>query len=388
MLELVKKYRKEKKRLGFVLDIAWRKWKFNEIAINSMKRMLEKGQDPIIIPFSGNRNSRTLIRVLYETLERMKSCEREIYIVHVQQQDFILSYNIPSLFDKMKSIFNNDKIHFHIINNQENFYIKLIGQGVPAPNSSFWWCGQEDKIKPMVGFFNKFSKYVIVSSSTGGKRNEVHPINNAKVYKPFNAFNDSEVWELFLTNTLWGDDIGDVYELYETYYKTDSPLNINEEPIEYRDGCGTLEFDSSFSCWFCTHSAKYKTLENFYSKNEWIRPLLTFNKSLKEIMMKSKIDELNMQRGYIKKGDKIVDDRKEFNSAESGTIKYEIRRIMFNKLLETEREINSIRLNQGLSRIQIISNETKEIIEKHISTPLIKVIQTVEDAAGLQLSLF
>ncbi len=61
---------------------------------------------------------------------------------------------------------------------------------------------------------------------------------------------------------------------------------------------------------------------------------------------------------------------------------------MFNKLLETEREINSIRLNQGLSRIQIISNETKEIIEKHISTPLIKVIQTVEDAAGLQLSLF
>ncbi|MGR9635659.1 hypothetical protein ACU82A_32405 [Bacillus cereus] len=45
-------------------------------------------------------------------------------------------------------------------------------------------------------------------------------------------------------------------------------------------------------------------------------------------------------------------------------------------------------MNQGLSRIQIISNETKEIIEKHISTPLIKVIQTVEDAAGLQLSLF
>ena len=36
---------------------------------------------------------------------------------------------------------------------------------------------------------------------------------------------------------------------------------------------------------------------------------------------------------------------------------------MFNKLLETESEINSIRLNQGLSRIQIISNETKEIIE-------------------------
>ena len=138
--------------MGFVLDIAWRKWKFNEIAINSMKRLLEKGHDPIIIPFSGNRNSRTLIRVLYETLERTKSCEREIYIVHVQQQDFILSYNIPSLFDKMKSIFNNDKIHFHIINNRENFYIKLIGQGVPAPNSSFWWCGQEDKIKPMVAF--------------------------------------------------------------------------------------------------------------------------------------------------------------------------------------------------------------------------------------------
>lgn len=43
MLELVKNIEK-RKRLGFVLDIAWRKWKFNEIAINSMKRLLEKGQ--------------------------------------------------------------------------------------------------------------------------------------------------------------------------------------------------------------------------------------------------------------------------------------------------------------------------------------------------------
>lgn len=87
MLELVKKYRKEKKELGILLELVWRKWKFNEQAINAVRKFLKRNNKVVVVPFSGSRNSRALVRVIFETLQRERIVEREIKIVHVKQQE-------------------------------------------------------------------------------------------------------------------------------------------------------------------------------------------------------------------------------------------------------------------------------------------------------------
>ncbi|MFE4764153.1 hypothetical protein ACWFN4_29430 [Bacillus mycoides] len=38
MLELMKTYRKEEKQLGLILKCVWEKWRFNEMAINAVRR--------------------------------------------------------------------------------------------------------------------------------------------------------------------------------------------------------------------------------------------------------------------------------------------------------------------------------------------------------------
>lgn len=389
MLELVKKYRKEKKELGILLELVWRKWKFNEQAINAVRKFLKRNNKVVVVPFSGSRNSRALVRVIFETLQRERIVEREIKIVHVKQQELMLSDTIKNLFEALKGHFQKYNVSFHILDEMtDDFFLKVIGQGIPAPKPAFWWCGQNNKISPFIEFIKKYDEVEILSCVNSGKRNELHPAKNSYMFKPFSSYSDQDMWEVFLHSTPWGDDIGDVFTLYENYYETNSPLDYEEEPAEVRGGCGTLGFDSPLACWHCTYSREEKVLQKYYLRNPWIRPLVNFKKILKETMLEQKIDELNMQRSYQNKKGREIDDRKNYNRLESETLTYIYREKLFYELLETEKKVNYLRQQQKLPSISIISKITKKKIVELINNPIFHMERVEEKTEGVQLELF
>lgn len=389
MKDLVTEYRKSKKDMGIIIKAAWEQWKYSEVSINAIRSFYGKSNTPIIVPVSGNRNSRALARVIYEALKREKNTEREIHFVHVSQQDVIVSENVPELFGKMKKVFLTYPVHFHVIGNSEDFYVQVIGKGIPTPKPSFWWCGQQSKVSPFVAFTKQFDSFEILSCKIGGKRYEQHPLGNRLVYKPFSHFTNEAMWKVFLHTTEWGDDIGEIFSLYEVSYDTNTPIDYEHEPLELRGACSTLEFDSSFACWYCTYHLEQEILKRFYMKNNWVRPLLKFRQTLQRVMMRKKIDGMNMQRMYKEKTTKIIDNRKNYEQVESETTTYKNREFLLEELLRVESEVNMLRNQIGLPIIKLLNMRTKDKIIGFINEPVkSSKVNESKNFANEQLSLF
>ena len=259
---------------------------------------------PLVVTFSGGKDSTTVLQLTIEVLQELKAenkITKDTYIVSsdtLVEMPIIEEYlnNTLSKIDKYCKQ-ENLRVTTHLIKPKEedSFFSLMIGKGYPAPNKWFRWCTDRLKIKPTTDFLSKLvDKHQSILMLLGVRIDEsisraisiksrelnykgLSPhdqIPNAYVLSPIKDWSNQEVWT-FLTEceTLWGN-----HKLMMSLYdKGSSEADCNIALNPESPSCGKTRF----GCWTCTVVDKDKSMNGMIkSGEEWMLPLWDYREKL------------------------------------------------------------------------------------------------------------
>ena len=260
---------------------------------------------PWVVGFSGGKDSTTIVQLIYFSLQALPKSKREkpVYIVSsntLVETPLVVDLLVATHDDINKAAsFDSIPIEAHTVtpNDDQTFWVNLLGKGYSAPTRSFRWCTERMKINPISTFVldrvAEFGEVVVVlgaRNAESASRAQViakHRINgtrlgrhtslpNAYVYTPIEDWTADDVWEYLMTAPRpWGGSNQALFELYKGSNAGECPIVIDTST----PSCG----NSRFGCWTCTVVTKDKAVESLVEQGEsWMRPLLDFRNLLAE----------------------------------------------------------------------------------------------------------
>jgi len=261
---------------------------------------------PWIVGFSGGKDSRMLLQVVWYALQKVvkELRKREVFVVcndTLVENPKIIQFNEKVLKQIQKAAVNKS-LPITVINTipklEDSFWVNLIGRGYPAPNKIFRWCTERLKINPTTRFIlekvqergeaiillgtrsDESSRRAqsIKSKEVTGKRLSKHMLPNSWVYAPIKSVTIDELWQYMLQVPCpWGSDNRELVTLYKNANSGDCPLVIDKTT----PSCG----NSRFGCWVCTVVDRDKSMEGLIENGEeWMEPLL----DLRDYLAKSR----------------------------------------------------------------------------------------------------
>lgn len=284
----------------------------NELEINSMalsdivdgitKTYLSDSR-PWIIGFSGGKDSTAILSLVYAALARLPLDQRHKHVYIVSSDTLVETPLVVDLIDSTLKIVESSAqqnqlpmtAHPVYPDEDQTFWVNLLGRGYPAPQQSFRWCTERMKIDPVSAFItSQVAQYGEVIVVLGSRRQESssrsqviskHRIKgsvlgrhtslpNAYTYMPIENWSADDVWEYLMSApTPWGGSNRNLFELYKGSNQGECPLVIDKST----PSCG----NSRFGCWTCTVVTEDKALHGLIeSGEEWMRPLLNFRNEL------------------------------------------------------------------------------------------------------------
>jgi DNA sulfur modification protein DndC len=265
--------------------------------------LIEDGNRPWIIGFSGGKDSTMLLQLVWNALKKIPEgirYTRDIYIVCNDTQvenPRIVQFIERTLHRIKEATLRNDmpfKVQLTTPVLEDTFWVKLIGLGYPAPNNVFRWCTERLKIDPTTRFIkNQISEKgeVIILLGTRsaesanrarsikkygvkGQRLRKHILPNAFVYAAIKDIETDELWQyLMQVAPPWGGTHKELVTLYRNANSGDCPLVIDDTT----PSCG----NSRFGCWVCTVVSRDKSMEGLISNGEeWMWPLMELRDEL------------------------------------------------------------------------------------------------------------
>lgn len=336
---------------------------------------------PLIVGFSGGKDSSAATQLLWETVESMPPNElhSDIHIISTDtlvETPYVIDY-IRNALNKMNESARdrNLPIHAHQLRPalEDSYWVNLIGKGYPAPSQQFRWCTERLKIEPVNRFIEKHvNKWGEATVVIGARRNESatrtqvlnkkkrdtlglsrHPtLSAAYVFTPIEDLTTDDVWTYLLSKpSPWGTNNRDLAAMYQNASSGECPIVIdNTTP-----SCG----NSRFGCWVCTLVQRDTSMENLIdSGEEWMTPLLEFRNLLSETQDPAKKSMYRSHKGrngkvLFVRGTSRISPRQYF-------LKW--RKEFLRRILEAEKTVREKGRDKSFS---IISLEELERIRWH-----------------------
>ena len=260
---------------------------------------------PWVIGFSGGKDSTAVLQLVYAAVLSLPARERAKRIFVVSSDTLVETPVVVDLLAGTLSNLNDAaaqagvplEAHQVIPDENQTFWVNLLGRGYPAPTKAFRWCTERMKINPVNAFIlDKVAEYgeavvvlgarsaesatraqVIAKHRVDGSRLGRHTsLPNAYVYTPIDDWSADEVWEYLMSAPRpWGGDNRALLELYRGSNAGECPIVIDTST----PSCG----NSRFGCWTCTVVTKDKAMESLVEQGEaWMKPLLEFRNALAE----------------------------------------------------------------------------------------------------------
>lgn len=303
---------------------------------------------PWIIGFSGGKDSRMLLQVVWYALKKIlkEIKKRDVYVIcndTLVENPKIVQFN-EKVLNQIQEAAVKQTLPITVVRTipklEETFWVNLIGKGYPAPNKIFRWCTERLKINPTSRFIiekvqengeaiillgtrsDESSRRAqsIKDKEVTGKRLSKHLLPNSWVYAPIKNVTTDELWQYMLQVPCpWGSDNRELVTLYKNANSGDCPLVIDKTT----PSCGR----SRFGCWVCTVVDRDKSMEGLIENGEeWMEPLL----DLRDFLAKSR--ESTEYR---------YDTRRDGTKKEGvlGPYKETFRAIFLEKLLKAQKEI-------------------------------------------------
>lgn len=313
---------------------------------------------PLIIGFSGGKDSTVVLQLVWEAVEEMPKDQLR-HDIHVISVDTLVEtpYIIESIANTLKKIddtarSNNLPIYVHKLTPlyKNSFWVNLIGKGYPAPSRQFRWCTERLKIEPVDRFVSEYvDKWGEVTVVLGARRDESssrsqvlnkkvrdqlglskHPtLTAAFVFTPIEDMTTDEVWTYLLSHKCpWGVNNRDLAAMYQNASSGECPMVVDTST----PACG----NSRFGCWTCTVVQKDTTMENLIDHGEeWMEPLLEFRDMLSETQ---DIEKKAIYRSHKRRDGRIALVRDGSRIA-YGPYKLEWRKVFLRTLLKAQKAI-------------------------------------------------
>jgi DNA sulfur modification protein DndC len=330
---------------------------FIENLINNTKQIMKKeflkDNRIWVITFSGGKDSTAVLHLTIEMLlELPKEQRKKIFIVAsdtLVEMPIITDYFYNKI-EQIKNFIKKEKLDIEIKilkpEIKETFWTLLLGKGYPAPGTSFRWCTERLKIRPATKYLTsltyKYKSIVMLlgvrkaESNTRKKSIEKRELNfrgftkhdsipNAFIFSPIKDWSNEEVWTFLAKNKAPWATHEDMMKLYDKG-SGEADCNIALNPDA--PSCGKTRF----GCWVCTVVSKDKSMENMLYTEEWMKPLNEFRNLILEY-----------------KNNQTKRSKRRRNGAKGiGPYRLEIRRELFNKLLQIEKNLNNNLNNKKL----------------------------------------
>lgn len=342
----------------------------------------EEQNYPWIIGFSGGKDSTLTAQLCFDAVLDIPPSlrKREIHILanDTLVESPLVSKHLDDQLAKIKRSVLLKNLSATVIKTtpdiNNTFWVLLIGKGYPSPNQQLRWCTDRLKIRPTSKYIlDNVSKHGHAIVVLGVRKNEsisrlksiekhqnivgsnLTPhttLNGAFVYRPIVDLSTDDVWEMLSEfSPMWDVNNKDLIKLYRDANSGECPviLSQNEAP-----GCGTNS--SRFGCWVCTVVQKDKSLQGFIDSGYNSYQYLS---EFRELILKLRNDpayrSMHRRNGNI-----------EFKNGKHirGPFTFEARRILLDKLLETQDKIGEV----------LISNQEIEIIYSCWENDLLKEV--------------
>ena len=293
--------------------------------IGEIRDLYIEDDRPWVIGFSGGKDSTAVLQLVYAAVLSLPANQRAKRIFVVSSDTLVETPVVVDLLARTLSMLNETAaearvpLEAHQVTPEENqtFWVNLLGRGYPAPTKAFRWCTERMKINPVNAFIlDKVAQYgeavvvlgarsaesatraqVIAKHRVDGSRLGRHTsLANAYVYTPIDDWTADEVWEYLMSAPRpWGGDNRELLELYRGSNAGECPIVIDTST----PSCG----NSRFGCWTCTVVTTDKAMESLVEQGEdWMKPLLKFRNTLAETTQPGRKTEF---RNYRRRTGKV-----------------------------------------------------------------------------------
>ena len=263
---------------------------------------------PWIVGYSGGKDSTLVAHLVIELLISLPRSERT-RTVHVVANDTLVES--PLVMEHVRIALAEiaraaQAFELPVVvattapEQNQTFWVNLIGRGYPSPNRSFRWCTDRMKIQPTSNYIREqasISGEVILllgvrrsESATragvaarydnGSRVNRHNDLSGCLVFRPILELDTYDVWEFLAENKPpWGGSHNRLIQLYRDAGGGECPVVTSTADAP---SCGTRS--SRFGCWTCTVVEKDKSLAGFVDSgfNQFL-PLLEFRDWLVKI---------------------------------------------------------------------------------------------------------
>jgi len=263
---------------------------------------------PWVVGFSGGKDSTVVAHLVFELLLSLapEDRRREVHVVSndtLVESPLVMTH-IASVQAEMHAAADAWRLPLHVVttrpDDDETFWVNLIGRGYPSPNRTFRWCTDRMKIQPTSRYIKEqaaASGEVILllgvrrdESATragtvarydnGQRLNRHNDLLSCWVYRPIVELSTDDVWEfLSAVPPPWGGSHAALIRLYRDAGGGECPVVTSKEDAP---SCGTSS--SRFGCWTCTVVEKDRSLEGFVEAGfAEFAPLIAFRDWLASI---------------------------------------------------------------------------------------------------------
>lgn len=319
---------------------------------------------PWIIGFSGGKDSTLLAQLVFEMLLDLPPSQR-VRDVHLVANDTlvespVLARHLDDVLARIASAVGPLRLPVVVAKTtpeeDETFWVNLIGRGYPSPSRIFRWCTDRMKIRPTTRYIqaqvsaagqailllgvrrseSSQRRKSVGRYDNGERLNPHNSLQGCEVYKPIVELDTDEVWQTLLQSPPpWGGTHRDLVTLYRNAGGAECPLVTDKSEAP---SCGSAS--SRFGCWTCTVVEKDKSAEAFVEAGYGdLEPLLDFRDWLKALREQGDMRMANRRNGtlnFVGEGRLIP-----------GPFTLEARQLILSRLLQMQEEVGYVLIRPG-----------------------------------------
>lgn len=338
--------------------------KLAAIAADLRDEYRQPHRTPWIIGFSGGKDSTLLAQLVFEMLLDLPPSQR-VRDVHLVANDTlvespVLARHLEDVLARIASAVGPLRLPVVVAKTtpeeDETFWVNMIGRGYPSPSRMFRWCTDRMKIRPTTRYIqaqvsaagqailllgvrrseSSQRRKSVDRYDNGERLNPHNSLQGCEVYKPIVELDTDEVWQTLLQiPPPWGGTHRDLVTLYRNAGGAECPLVTDKSEAP---SCGSAS--SRFGCWTCTVVEKDKSAEAFVEAGYGdLEPLLDFRDWLKALREQGDMRMANRRNGtlnFVGEGRLIP-----------GPFTLEARQLILSRLLQMQEEVGFALIRPG-----------------------------------------
>lgn len=270
-------------------------------AVTEIKNVLSSWRGPIVIAYSGGKDSSAVIKLLFYALAELNE-RPSLQIVYCDTgvENPVLSTfvfkTLAGLTDEIAKAGFSDSIHILAPEIHRRYFVRIIGRGYPPPTQFFRWCTKDLRIRPVQAHIKNLGEdaLVVVGTRAGESAQRDRALGDESTrIRPYIRPQIDGALKTHLYSPIIDFDLTDVWEsLTEISFPTS--IDIEKLVSIYRGGggeCPTIRetndkpcASARFGCWTCTVVRRDRSAENMIESGyEFLRPYHRFRSWLLEM---------------------------------------------------------------------------------------------------------